>query len=58
LGTEKERAALGTGKENFIGVGVGIGIGKDKTTGEMLGTGKESVWVWGCVGGKEKKLKC
>jgi len=31
LGTEKERAALGTGKENFIGVGVGIGIGIDQT---------------------------
>jgi hypothetical protein len=34
-------SALGTGKE------------KGKRKAGMLGTGKESVWVWGCVG-KEK----
>ena len=36
--------ALGTGKENFIGVGVGIGIGIDKTNGKSTpGQGKEKL---------------
>jgi hypothetical protein len=30
--------------------------GQRKSTGEMLGTGKESVWVWECVG-KERVQK-
>jgi hypothetical protein len=42
--------SLGTKKLGSVGGNAG-----DR---EMLGTGKESVWVWGCVGGKEKKLKC
>jgi hypothetical protein len=36
----------------------------DRESEEMLGTGKESVWVWECVGRervqgfKREKLKC
>jgi hypothetical protein len=30
-GQEKIEEALGTGKENLIGVGVGVGIGIDQT---------------------------
>jgi hypothetical protein len=29
---------------------VGMGGEREKLKAEMLKTGKESVWVWGCVG--------
>jgi hypothetical protein len=44
--------ALGTSWGQGKGVcGCGGVWGKRE---ESLGTGKESVWVWGCVGGKRK----